>query len=140
MRHDMSIMDSPTIKPRRGYVGWQLADCDRNSLKNIFTPAYSRFFGHHCTLQFGVTETVKLPREIDGYVIGKVDHGDGVQALVLMIGGDINRPDGGILHITWSLSDDRKPVDSNAALAVDWEILDNPIHVNLIPKFFPMGS
>lgn len=132
-------MGYPTNKPKRGYVGWEIPERDRANLKNIFNPSYSRFFGHHCTLQFGVLETVDLPVEIDGYVVGEVDR-DGVQALVLMIGGDINRPGGGLYHITWSLDNNHKPVDSNAAIDTGWHIIDHPVHVNLVPKFFPMGQ
>ena len=72
-------------------------------------------------------------------MVGIADDNNGVQALVLSIGNTTNRWDGGTYHITWSLAEGRKPVESNKVVK-NFLTLDDPIVINLIPKFFPMGT
>lgn len=50
-------------------------------------------------------------------VIGHVDDGAGVEALVVAIDGSTARPDGKVWHITWSLGDGRAARESNDVIA-----------------------
>ena len=45
-------------------------------------------------------------------MVGVADDGEGVQALVVEIGGGTWRPDGSTYHVTWSLADGRGAVES----------------------------
>ncbi len=98
------------------YVGWELEHKDRDALLGMVVPLYPDVIAHHVTLHMGEGE---LPTETEGHVVGYVDDGEGVQALVVSIGGTTARPDGGTYHITWSIDRGagRKPVDSNKVLA-----------------------
>ena len=45
--------------------------------------------------------------------MGVADDGEGVQALVVEIGGTTRRPDGAAFHIAWSLGAGRRAAESN---------------------------
>jgi hypothetical protein len=94
-------------------VGWMLDREDRAALLRDFPPAYPRLVADHVTLQSGLPPRPTLPSATEGSVVGIADDGAGVQALVVEIGGTTDRPDGSTYHITWSLADGRKPVESN---------------------------
>jgi len=98
--------------PRR-IAGWLLNREDRDVLLAAFPPAYARVIAHHVTLEVGVAAGFPLPHGSDGEVVGIADDGAAVQALVVEIGGTTRRPDGSTYHITWSLLDGRKLVESN---------------------------
>ena len=118
------------------YVGWELDHQDRDVLLGLIRPAYPDVIAHHVTLHMGEGE---LPTETEGDVIGFVDDGAGVQALVVRIAGTTDRPGGGTYHITWSIdrSAGRKPVDSNYVLADrKWTPFSVTWNVKLTPKLF----
>jgi hypothetical protein len=125
----------------KGYVGWALPRAERGRLLKIFDPQYPTVVAHHCTLEFGVDDTTKLPDESQGVIVGIADDNNGVQALVLSIGGVTTRPDGGTYHITWSLNPDRKPVESNSVIEkFGWTPVSPFKPTQLIPQFFPFGK
>jgi len=122
----------------KGYVGWLLPQEQREKLLEMFPPQHHQVVAHHCTLKFGVDSNVRLPEENIGYVVGVADDNQGVQALVLSIGGMTTRPDGGTYHITWSLNPDRKAVESNKVISqFGWTPVTPFEKIVLIPKFFP---
>ncbi len=126
---------------KKGYVGWLLPQSERARLLKIVEPAYPNVVAHHCTLEFGVDETVALPAEKSATVVGVADDNNGVQAIVLSIGGVTTRPDGSTYHITWSLNPGRKPVESNKVIEkFGWTPLSPFQQVNLLPQFFPFES
>ena len=121
----------------KGYVGWALSEHTRNQLLHQFPPAYDRVIAHHCTLKFGVDDSHPLPTTTTAQVVGTVDDHMGVQALVLKIDGDISRADGSVYHITWSLGDGRRPVDSNKVIAAQGFVpLAEAIDIDIVPTFF----
>lgn len=125
---------------KKGYVGWALSDSARHQLLILFPPKYSRVVAHHCTLKNGVREDYPLPTDTYGEVVGVADDHLGVQALVLRIGGTTVRPDQGTYHITWSLAEGRKPVESNRVIQ-DLGFDQVPeVMIPLKPQFFPMVS
>ena len=126
------------MRKRPIVLGWTLRADERRALLARFVPVYPDVIAHHVTLQFDAPTDAALPSARAGEIIGHVDDGVGLQALVLRIAGTSERPGGGIYHITWSLdrSAGRKPVDSNAVLErLGWQSLE-PVPVTLVPARF----
>lgn len=114
------------------YSALVLSQQSRNHLKSIFPPKYSDFIGHHVTLKFGLDKkesAAPLPERVS--VVGYIDDGAGLEALLVALNGDIDRPDGSRYHITWSLdrSLGRKPVDSNNIIKNAKKTMDVKIEV-----------
>jgi hypothetical protein len=107
------------------YLAFELTEGARSALLNQFKPSYKRVVCHHITVEFNLTEE-KLPRlqedltgadlEVIGYALG-----DGVEALVVRVNGSERRPDGKVYHITLSLDEGHKPVESNGLVAKGWQ-------------------
>jgi len=120
-------------------TGWKLAPEDRRRLLERFTPRFAHVVADHVTLRSGTNETTPLPRETCGDIVGEIDDGAGVQALVVRIGGTTDRPDGSTYHITWSLdrSSGRRAVESNDVIArLGWRALPEPLPIRLHPGRF----
>ena len=99
------------------YTAYVLDQSSRDTLEKRFPPKYEKFIGHHITYQFGVPADNETPPPAHVKVVGYIDSGDGLEALVVAVNGSSTRPDGQIFHITWSLNPDKyKPVDSNQLL------------------------
>lgn len=120
------------------YVGWALEPGERAALLARFPPAYARTVADHVTLAHGVPKTAPPPVERSGEIVGRTDDGDGVEALVVRIAGATTRRDGSVFHITWSLAEGRRAVESNQVLARrGWEPFAEPIPLTLIPRGWP---
>jgi hypothetical protein len=127
-------------KLTKGYVGWLLPQEERSRLLEMIPPRYVQVVAHHCTLKFGVASNTVLPVATQASVVGVADDLQGVQALVLNVQGT-HREDGKHLHITWSLAQGRRPVESNDVLdEYGFVPLRQPITIGLEPKFFPFGG
>lgn len=99
------------------YTAYVLDGGSRAALSERFPPKYEQFVGHHVTVQFGVSSDTEVPPPARLKVVGHIDSGDGLEALVVAVDGDTTRPDGKTYHITWSLTPGKyKPVDSNSLL------------------------
>lgn len=124
-------------RPGRRVVGWKLDPAERDALLARFAPRYERTIADHVTLRARVQDNGPLPPASTGVILGRSDDGHGVEALVVQIDGTVVRPDGGTYHITWSLAQDRKPVESNDVIARHrWEPVDPPVPVRLVPAVF----
>ena len=113
-------------------IGWLLDEADRAALLARFPPVWPDVIAHHVTLQSATDQP--LPTETFGEVVGHVDDGEGLQALVVAIHGTTDRPDGSTYHITWSLDEarSREAVQSNEVLAGrGWQAVD-PIPIRLL--------
>jgi hypothetical protein len=124
---------------RRWVTGWKLEAGDRASLLERFRPLFADLVADHVTLRSGTDARTPLPRETSGEVVGEIDDGAGVQALVVRIGGTTDRSDGSTYHITWSLdrARGRRPVESNAVIArLGWRPLAEPVPIRLRPARF----
>jgi len=118
------------------YVGWALDRGERETLLARFPPRYARAVADHVTLAFEPAAP-KLPLETMGEIVGEADDGSGVQALVVRIGGTTDRPDGSTYHITWSLADGRRAVESNDVIRDHgWRAFEAPIPLSLTPRLF----
>ena len=118
-------------------TGWKLDREQRVELLQQFRPRFRNVVADHVTLQSDASEEAPLPQETDGEIVGRVDDGRGVEAMIVSIGGTTDRPDGGTYHITWSLEDGREAKESNDVLAGQrWVMLDLPMPVRLEPARF----
>jgi hypothetical protein len=121
---------------RPGFIGWALDPRQREELLKRFPPRYPRAVADHVTLKFGDDQAPR-PTETSGEIMGEADDGAGVQAMVVRIGGTIDRPDGSTYHITWSLAEGRKAKESNDVIAErGWKAFEAPIPIRLEPRFY----
>jgi len=116
----------------RQIAGWKLDPADRDRLLGLFAPLFRQTVADHVTLRFGTDAGTPLPAETSGEVVGEVDDGAGVQALVVQIGGVTDRGDGSHFHITWSLGEGRHAKESNDVIrARGWRDLYRPIAIRI---------
>jgi hypothetical protein len=121
----------------RAFVGWKVDGEQRPSLLEQHPPRYENVVADHVTLKLG--GGLKLPTETRGDIVGEADDGEGVQALVVAIGGTTDRPDGSTYHITWSLASGRQAKESNDVIRErGWRRFAEPIPVRLHPH--PFGA
>jgi|SRR5271157_569273 len=117
------------------YTAYVLDDASRNALAERFPPKYPKFIGHHITQEFGVGKDAEVPQPAQAKVIGYADSGDGLEALVVTVGGHADRPDGKRYHITWSLDPEKySPVDSNNLLSMNKFTLVRSIPIHTKPE------
>jgi hypothetical protein len=121
----------------RSHIGWLVDPAQRPELLQQFPPRYRNPIAHHVTLAGKVSRDAPLPQESEGEIVGRVDDGRGVEALIVRIDGSTDRPGGGTYHITWSLEPGRRAKESNDALSEQkWEMFDLPMPVRLQPSHF----
>ena len=119
-------------------IGWKVDPQQRTELLQQFPPRYDEPVADHVTLRSRVPRADPLPPEVHAEIIGKVDDGAGVEAMVVRIDGTTDRPDGSTYHITWSLAEGREGIESNDALrSTQWMMFDLPMPVKLTPARWP---
>lgn len=119
-------------------TGWMLDLEDQQRLLDRFAPRFPDVIANHVTLDAGASASTPLPTETTGEVVGEIDDGAGVQALVVRIGGTTDRPDGSTYHSTWSIdrARNRHAIESNDVIArLGWRPLDEPIAIRLVPAW-----
>lgn len=120
-------------------TGWKLDRIDRASLLARFPPLFPDVVADHVTLRSGTDANTPLPLDERGEIIGEIDDREGVQALVVRIGGTCVREDEGTFHITWSLdrARGRHARESNDVIErLGWRPLAEPIPIRLHPARF----
>lgn len=118
-------------------IGWKLASTSREALLAVLPPRYGQVVADHVTLRAEVEADTPPPPPVRCRIIGEADDGRGVQAMVVEIDGESDRPGGGTFHITWSLADGRRAIESNAVIAErGWSPIE-PHEVRLTPARFP---
>ena len=129
---------SQRAKKGNGVIGWSLDRSQRTELLLQFPPKFSEVVADHVTLAARVARDAELPGDVDAAIVGRIDDGAGVEAMVVMIDGSIDRPDGSTSHITWSLEPGRRAKESNDVIARHgWEKFELPMPVRLIPARWP---
>lgn len=119
-------------------IGWLLDAAERTALLERFPPRWPDVIAHHVTLASKVTDP--LPSAQTGVVVGHVDDGVGLEALVVSIDGTTDRPDGSTCHITWSLdrTAGRAAKQSNDVLRErGWQPIENALAIRLVPSVLP---
>ncbi|OWK29583.1 hypothetical protein [Sphingomonas mucosissima] len=120
-------------------TGWKLDRTDRSGLLARFPPLFPDVVADHVTLRSGTDANTPLPLDQHGEIVGEIDDHEGVQALVVRIGGSTIRADDGVFHITWSLdrARGREAKESNEVIArLGWRPLAEPIPIRLRPARF----
>ena len=115
-------------------TGWKLDRTERDALLARFPPRWPDVDAAHVTLAARVPPDTPIPADTRGEIVGHVNDGLGLEAMVVRLGGTTDRPDGSIFHITWSLDKaaGRAPVESNAVLRdLGWRALERPVPVTL---------
>src|SRR3546814_8753780 len=82
-------------------TGWKLDPEERGRLLERFPPAWPDVIADHITLKSGAAARERLPCETHAEIVGGIDDGEGLQAMVVSIAGTTDRPDGSTYHITW---------------------------------------
>jgi len=121
-------------------TGWKLDAEERAALLARFPPEWPDVIADHVTLDMHAGRDTPLPDKTGGAIVGAIDDGEGLQALVVAIDGETERPDGSTYHITWSLdrARGREPIQSNDVIAeIGWRPVDDPIPIALIPARWP---
>lgn len=122
------------------YNAYVLTDECRNKMLSVFRSKYERTIAHHVTVQFGNITAEDVPTGTDIKVVGYLDTTDGLEALVVSVDGEVDRPDGSVYHITWSLENGYKPVDSNKMIKkLGYKKLDRSITLDFTPKVIFSG-
>jgi hypothetical protein len=121
-----------------GVIGWALDPSQRTELLLQFPPKFPGVVADHVTLAAKVARNSQLPGDVDAWIVGRVDDGAGVEAMVVALEGVTDRPDGSTYHITWSLAPGRRAKESNDVIArLGWEKIELPMPVRLIPARWP---
>jgi hypothetical protein len=121
----------------RTVIGWKLDPAQRKELLQQFPPRFSEVVADHVTLRAKAASNAPLPEENIGEIVGRVNDGKGVEAMVVSIGGTTDRPDGSTYHITWSLSKGRHAKESNDVIReLGWTKIELPMPVQLKPERF----
>ena len=117
-------------------TGWMLDRKEREKLLRRFPPEWPDVIADHITLDANAEQDDPLPEVGHAEIVGGINDGEGLQAMVVAIDGSTDRPDGSTYHITWSLdrSRGRKPVQSNDVIAErGWRPLDDPVPISIRP-------
>jgi hypothetical protein len=119
-------------------VGWKLERNQRGQLLQRFPPKHAFTVADHVTLRAKVAKSTPLPQSCRAAeIVGHVDDGKGVEAMIVAIDGSTERPDGGTYHITWSLGPQRRARESNDIIADrGWTSFADPIPIELQPAAF----
>jgi len=127
-----------SARPGRSVVCWKLDRSQRAELLERLEPVYESAVADHVTLAARVADGTPLPDEVVAEVVGRIDDGRGVEALVVSIDGTSDRPDGSTYHVTWSLGPGRQARESNDVLATyRWEPVGERIPLALTPARWP---
>lgn len=108
-------------------IGYKLSPQSRAKLLEAFPPQYAKVRCDHITYKFGVPKDAELPEqpkvvEVVGYIVDET----GLEGFLVSIDGNTVRPDGSKYHITLSLDQDRKSVETN-------DFVDEAVAIDAIP-------
>ena len=117
-------------------TGWKLDRAEREALLARFPPRWSDADADHVTLWSRTSGQAHAPPPdpASAAIVGHVDDGVGLEAMVVRLNGTIDRPDGSVFHITWSLDTaaGRRPVESNTVLREQgWTAWDEAVPITL---------
>lgn len=118
-------------------LGWRLDAGARRALLERFPPRYGRIVADHVT-HGRKSDAPPMPQVSEAEVVGHADDGEGVEALVVELGGTSDRWDGSTYHVTWSLAAGREARESNEVIADrGWQPLGDHPRVALAAAEWP---
>ena len=105
-------------------IGWKLDARCREALLERFPPRYSQVVADRVSLLDNAEGDLPVP-VLDAKIIGRVDDGAGVEAMIVALYGSIDRFDGNCWHIPWSHAPDRAAEESRDLIdQYGWSELD----------------
>ena len=115
------------------YSAYVVNEESRKLLLDLFSPQFPEVIAHHVTHQF--PDEYPPPSRALVEVIGYASD-ERIECLVVKLDGVIERPSGGVYHITLSLDREQgaKPVHSNEVLRAGWTPLINPVPISVQPQ------
>ncbi len=126
---------------RMGYIALVVSEVSRALLLDRFGPKFANVVCHHITWAFKVAEDTLLPAPKLVAIVGYATDGAGVECLVVEVDGNTGRSDGGTYHVTLSLAEGRKPVESNKVIeSAGFTALPEPIAIDAPAAFIPFGK
>lgn len=123
-------------------TGWMLDRKEREALLERFPPEWPDVIADHITLDADADADANadlkdpLPEAECAAIVGGINDGEGLQAMVVAVDGSTDRPVGSTYHITWSLDRrrGREAVQSNEVIATrGWRPLDDPVPIKIRP-------
>ena len=117
------------LNEMRTYSAYKLSKKSREKLLEKFPPKYENIIAHHITVKFP-SDVMPHPAKIQ--VVGHAAK-DGVEAAVVSVNGKTTRSDGKVYHITISLENGKKPVQSNNLLMSGWKAIE-PFDIDTTPE------
>lgn len=121
-------------------IGWSLDRAQRKELLLQFPPKFDDVIADHVTLAARTASKAELPGEVRAEIVGRIDDGEGVEAMVVSVEGSTDRPDGSTYHVTWSLdkAKGRRAKESNDVIAaLGWQPIELPMPIRLTPARWP---
>jgi hypothetical protein len=96
------------------YSGWWVMNKSHilMTLASTFPAEYPNVYLDHITHKYPDFSSLE---PVDAYIIGYVKN-EYIQAFIVSINGNTIRPDGKTYHITYSVAEGHKPVESNKAI------------------------
>lgn len=95
-------------------------------------PVYERVILEHVTHKFPDKKPAPVAAQV--FIVGHVSDGEGVQALIVSVDGSTERSDNGTYHVTYTLGEGRRPVESNNVIKTHQSILlETPIRLETEP-------
>ena len=105
-------------------IGWKLDAKCREALLERFPPRYSEVLADHVSLLDNAEGDLPVP-VLDAEIVGRVDDGTGVEAMVVSLYGSVDRYDGNAWHIPWSHAAGRDAAESRKLIdQIGWTELD----------------
>lgn len=80
-------------------IGWRLDPQDRAKLLERFPAEWPDVVADHITFEAQVGQPTAMPSVDRAEIVGGINDGEGLQAMVVAINGETERPDGGTYHI-----------------------------------------
>lgn len=94
---------------RRNYSGWTVVNRDE-LLAGIGGATFDNVIAEHITYRY--PDSITAPPAKSAVAVAHIVSA-GVECVVVEIDGNSQRPDGGTFHVTISLTEGRRPVESN---------------------------
>jgi len=121
------------------FLAFNLTEACRQKVLSQVPARFEQVLCHHITHQYGLGPESGLPlppRPQSLRAIGYASDHVGVEALIVEIDGALTRPDGKIYHLTLSLAEGRKQVESNQVIEqLGWQPLATSIDLDAEPTW-----
>lgn len=96
------------------FSGWMLPDAERAKVLSRFPTRYADAKASHVTRSL---DDDSIPEDAEIIAQAYVNDGNGIEALVVRVNGEVRRPDGLVYHLTLSVGEGRSSKDSNDVIA-----------------------